>query len=199
MKNVLMVLLMGFVAASYGAVSIDWKASAGFYFTVDPNVGILGDATGNSTYAQLMYSADMTQDAGNAVTGIGLNGNGTGDDIYWSRVTLTEDGVSGNFDDFAAFSSFEGRPWVSGYVYALIFQDNNYGGNDWYFYTPMVPLVNVALGDGNQTIEMNNDLVNGDAIDSGMTVAQSIPEPATFLLFGMGGAGAWILRRRQQA
>lgn len=28
---------------------------------------------------------------------------------------------------------------------------------------------------------------------------QAIPEPATVLLFGIGGMGAWLLRRRQQA
>ena len=35
--------------------------------------------------------------------------------------------------------------------------------------------------------------------DFGSSAWQAVPEPATFLLFGIGGFGAWLLRRRQQA
>jgi hypothetical protein len=34
---------------------------------------------------------------------------------------------------------------------------------------------------------MNTDMVNGNAIDSGPTVAQVVPEPAAIGLIGLGG------------
>ena len=198
-KIVLMMMVIGSVVASYGAITIDWSASAGFYFNADPSVGILGVGTGNSTYAQLMYSADGVQDAGSVVAGQGIktDGNGTGDDIYWTRLTITENGSL--YSDFASFIAQENRGLVSGYAYALIFQDNNVQGGDWYYYTPMITLANTPEGNAGQSIEMNTDLTDGNAINSGSTVAQVIPEPATMLLFGIGGLGAWLLRRRQQA
>jgi len=153
-----------------------------------------------------MYSADGVQDAGSMVAGQGIttNGIGTGDDIYWARVTATENGIPGDFDDFAANGGYESRALVSGYFYAMVFQDNNIQGKDWYYYTPMVAITDVdlsALGTP-QGLEMNTDLTGGNAIDAatkGGLVGQVIPEPATMLLFGIGGFGAWLLRRRQQA
>ena len=91
---------MVFVAASYGIVNVNWSATAGFFWTVDPFEGILGDATGNSTRAQLMYSPDASKDD------IELNGEGFDNDVIWDSLVITENGVSGDFDDYASFGDY---------------------------------------------------------------------------------------------
>ena len=69
--------------------------------------------------------------------------------------------------------------------------------NDWYYYTPMLSLVDITGATPAQGIQMNTDLTNGDPINGGLNNAQVVPEPATFLLFGIGGMGAWLIRRNK--
>ncbi len=202
-KIVIAMMMIGLVATSYGAVDISWLASGGFYFAADPNTGILGlDNSGNSTIAQLMYSPDAIQDAG-SVGGIGLNGLSFagGNDVMWSSLTITADGSS--FAGYAVFPTAQSYQQAgtapAGFVYAMIFQDNVLNAGDWYFYTPMVSVQDITGLMTAQSLQLNNDVDFGDAINSGATTAQVIPEPATMLLFGIGGMGAWLLRRRQQA
>ena len=174
-------LLMGLAAASYGEVQVSWGGSAGFFFNANPGAGILGDGTGKSTVAQLIYSVDLYADRA------GVGGVTTGDDVVWGTLTLTENGISGDGDEWAAFSSYTLRTFVAGHVYARIFQDSDVGVGDWYFYTPMLSLQNVVSNNLPQSLEMNTDLANGNAIDSGSTVAQVVPEPAAIGLIGLGG------------
>ena len=199
MKKLFVVLVIGIATASYGGVEVVWSSAAGFYFTGDPAVGILGDATGNSTVAQLMYSSDNVKDA------INTSGMGVENDVVWDSVTLTEGGVSGDQDDFAYFGTRSyRRAFTSGYVYALIFQDSSVQAGDWYYYTPMVALEDVTGIMFPQTIEMNTDFTWGNAIDSATgdgvsnaglvsqagqvgQVVQAIPEPASALMIGFGG------------
>ena len=174
--------MMGLAVASYGEIDVSWRGSSGFFFNANPSVGILGDATGHSTVAQLIYSVDLYADAA------GIGGVTTGDDVVWGTLTITENGTSGDFDDYAVFSSYESREFVAGYVYARIFQDSGIGVGDWYFYTPMLSLRDLAVPpDLSQSLEMNTDMANGNAIDSGPTVAQVVPEPAAIGLIGLGG------------
>ncbi len=196
MKKILAMLLLGFTTTSYGVVNINWAASGGFYFNADPYVGILGDGTGNSTRAQLMYSPDATQDAGNVGTGIGLDGAGLDNDVILASVTITEDGVPGNMDDYACFAENYTGPFTAGYVYTLIFQDNVYGGNDWYYYTPMVPLQDITSGFP-QIIEMNTDRMYGDAIDFGPNVCQKLA-PSLKELTVNGGTGGGSYANEEQ-
>ena len=199
MKTLLVMLVMGLATASYGSLQVAWCASAGFYFTGDPAVGILGDATGNSTVAQLMFSPDGVKDAINT-SGVGVN-----NDVVLDSVTLTENGVSGDWDDYACFNARDYRQaFTPGYVYALIFQDSNVRAGDWYYYTPMLALEDITGIMFPQVIEMNTDLVWGNAIDSAtggglsnaglvgqvvqtVQVIQVVPEPASALMIGLGG------------
>ena len=183
-KTKTLVLLMGLVvASSYGEVSVSWDAAAGFFFNGIPEVGILGDATGHSTVAQLIYSVDLYADAAK------IGGAATGDDVVWDTITVTEDGIANDsalFDSYACFLAGYERAFVSGYVYARIFQDSDIGVGDWYFYTPMLTLLD-RIDSPPQSLEMNTDMSNGNPVDSGPTVAQVVPEPAAIGLIGLGG------------
>ncbi len=174
-----MIFLMGLAVASYGEVRVNWMGSLGFYFTEDPSVGILGNATGNSTFAQLVFSVDLYADA------VGVGGVATGNDVVWDTITLTEGVNTTGWSDFG--SKMYTQAFVQGYVYARIFQDSGAEAGDWYFYTPMETLRDVTGMDFNQSLELNTDFVNGNAIDSGPTVAQVVPEPAAIGLIGLGG------------
>jgi hypothetical protein len=192
-KIKLLILVMGLaVTSSYGSVKVYWTGSAGFFFSANPSVGILGDATGHSTFAQLIYSVDIYADAA------GIGGATTGDDVVWDILTLSENGISddyegGTWDSFAWFTTgdYQQANFVTGHVYARIFQDSGAEVGDWYFYTPMLELEDITGIAFNQRLEMNTPeaLANltGDAVDSGPTVAQVVPEPAAIGLIGLGG------------
>lgn len=201
MKRAITIAMLSclFVSA-YGIVNIDWEASSGFYFNSNPSIGILGEGTGNSTIAQLMYSPDDTKDS------ILTSKTGNVNDMIWATKTLTENNVGGGYDGYALFSANYTAPtFTNGWVYALIFQDGNVQTGDWYFYTPMYALSDIAgpnpgPAGSAQYIQMNTDAPlfdSGNAINSGFNTAQVVPEPTTFILFACGGIGAWIIRRKQ--
>jgi hypothetical protein len=176
MKKILAILILEclFVSA-YGIVNIDWEAISGFYFSANPSIGILGEGTGNSTIAQLMYSPDNIKD--NILTTKAGNMN----DVVWSTKIITEDGIGGGYDGYALFSeNYTASMFTNGWVYVLIFQDNNVQAGDWYFYTPMYTLSDVEGPDPGpagsaQYIRVNTDAPlfdEGNAIDSGAYTAQ---------------------------
>lgn len=168
-------------------VSIPWTAGAGFYFNSDPSTGILGAETGNSALAQLIYSLDANVDS--ALAGGGVSG----DDVLWDSFTVTEGVNSSEWADFSApiFTT----SYTAGYVYARIFQNNVVSAGDWYYYSSPFLLEDKTEI---QVVQLNTDLANGNAIDSGLTVAQVVPEPATALLLGIGGGIAWLIRLKQR-
>jgi hypothetical protein len=202
-KTALFIAALIMTVVAQAAINIDWKASAGFYFSADDSVGILGDATGNSTYAYLVYDVDTT--VGNIFANSYSIGSSIGDGgTILDSITLTEDMVSGNFDDYAYFSAQNFTDtYTAGYVYAIIFEDDNISNNDWYFNTDPVAITDVSGAIPTQIIEMNSNTVSGDAIDGvppeGFATGQVVPEPATFLMFVLGGIGAWVLRRKNRS
>lgn len=180
------IMLITIASSCYATIQVSWTAGAGFYW--DPTLdGLL--APGGSTIAQLMYSPDATKDD------ITISKIGDVNDVILATYNITEGVNSSIYADFGA-GLFE-DVFAAGYAYALIFQDNVVEAGDWYFYTPMLALEDVAVGGITQDIQMNTDLINGNAINTGATVAQVIPEPATALLFGMGAMGAWLIRRNK--
>jgi hypothetical protein len=198
MRASIIFYLISLTLNSLGTVIVNWSASGGFYFNEDSSVGILGDATGNSTIAQLIYSADENADAAL------INGLASGDDIVWDTITLTEDGIANDDEKFDSFAIFGGSEYTyrqddfqEGYIYARIFQDNDINTGDWYYYTMPIALTDMTSPTPPQSLEMNTDTIYGDPIDSGSTVAQVIPEPATVLLVGTGGIGVWLVHRRK--
>ena len=178
MKERIAALLLGLAATSYGGVYIDWGvAGAGFYFARNPDVGILGSGTGNSTIAQLMYSPDNVKDD------IDPSGTGVVNDVVLASMTITEDGVweSWDYDSYAPCWGEYTGPYTGGYVYAVIFQDDNIQVGDWYFSSPIVAVQNITGAMLPQEIELNADPLNGDAINSGPNARQVVGGGNNFL------------------
>lgn len=185
MKKITVISILACLFVSvYGIVNVDWEASSGFFFNANPSIGILGEGTRNSTIAQLMYSPDNIKDD------ILPNKAGSENDVIWSTKIITENGVSGayEYDGYALFSeNYTAPTFTNGWVYVLIFQDNNAQVGDWYFYTPMYALSDVAgpdpgPADSAQYIQVNTDSPNfdvGNAINSGANTAQvkAAPNP----------------------
>lgn len=196
MKKLLVMLLMGLVATSFGVVNVNWNSTYGyFYGAADPGVGILGpEGSGKSTVAQLVYCG-----VNGIADGVGVGGVTTGDDVVWGSFTITEIGDEANtFSTYAHFASniqnYQ-QAFVSGNVYARIFQDNAIGAGDWYFSSPILALSDITGNNLPQEIELAGSAMQ--SINVGAGTAQVVPEPATFLLFGIGGMGAWLLRRNK--
>jgi hypothetical protein len=202
MKKVL-VLIAAFAVtmAAQAAIDIDWKASAGFYFSSDSGEGILGDASGNSTVAYLVFDSDTTVgaiDPGTYGVGDSIGDGGT----ILSALTITSDTNPGGFDDYAFFSAVNFTDTHSaGNVYAIIFQDDSIGAGDWYWYSDAVAATDVTGAVPTQIIELNADTVLGDPIDgtpgAGFGNGQVVPEPASALLAIIGGGVAWVVRRQK--
>jgi len=180
-----------------------WTASAGFYWSANPGEGILGDGTGNSTLAQLIWSADNVADYANAYNLHFVSG----DDVWLADLIITENGIPGDEDDYAYFTApiFDdgGAIGTGGYIYARIFQDTTVGVGEWYFAGSMVLAEDVdpvaTPPSVPQSYQLNSDTVNGNAIDSfspptGDTV---VPEPTTWALFALGATLLGFVRRRR--
>ena len=170
------------VAVTNGVASAAWGATAGFYFSADPNTGILGPVgSGKSTLAQLMYSPDNTKDS------ILASGAGAVNDVVWDTVTITENGDG--ITEWATFSASTIRAFTNGYVYALIFQDNNVQTGDWYYSTPLLALQKLDTNSSLQKIEMNTDTLYGDPINGAYGAQVVGSAPAGVVLTSSAGAG----------
>ena len=192
-KIVMSMIVSSLVVAAYGNIQVAWDAAGGFYWdangtsTYTPGNTFL--TAGGTTTAQLMFSPDATRDS------IGLNGLGSVNDTLLASFSVSAPDGYAYFDAGLATATY-----TAGYAYALIFQKSAHTAGDWYYYTPMITLADITGSALPQTIEMNTDLANGNAVGKnglGVDSAQVVPEPATFLLFGIGGMGAWLIRRNK--
>ena len=88
--------------------------------------------------------------------------------------------------------------FTGGHFFTRIYQNN--GSNGEYF-------MDIAMGDGanyiynpsNTSTVFSDNVVPAGVNWVGSNGTQVVPEPATALLFGVGGIGAFIVRRNKKA
>jgi len=191
---------VGMLVSACADVNVDWVANAGFIWTAG-DVSLLGDASGNSCLVQLIWSSDSTIGVADANTANYVTGN----DVFLASFVFTENGVPGDFDDYAYWSSPQnyndsGSNPDGGYIYGRIFQDNSIGVGDWYYDGVIVAATDWDPTkeplDPPQAYEFNRDLVNGDYID-GTYGGEVVPEPTTWALFALGAVVVGLRRRRK--
>jgi hypothetical protein len=171
------------VDASNGVASVTWASGYIFYEpTWDSLLGPVG--SGKSTIAQLMYSPDDIKDS------ILPGGAGAVNDVVWDTITLTENG-DGQVE-WGLFSASTVRAGTNGYVYALIFQDNDVQAGDLYVAGPLAALV-----DGAADVNTCVDPGNGEAIN-GVNSAQVIEGSVTYTLTVNSGSGGGSFTNGQQ-
>lgn len=189
----------------------------------DPGYGMLGpDGSGKGTWMQLVsVGVDGKRDwAGAALNTFysGTNSSGVwqaGDDVVLASFNYVEDGIVANDGDnymtyaYGGLQSYVNATFSATPVYARIFQDGTPNVGDWYAFTEILTPLNLVGTDFPQSLSLAPTTTLGiddlatkldPTTNSGIAGnAQVVPEPATLLLFGIGGMGAWLLRRRQQA
>ena len=190
MKKIVVIALTALVAVSVQAdVWLSYAAGAGFYFTGNPSSGILG--SGESTIAQLIYSAD------NVIDDAFAGGATSGNDTVWDTLALTEGGNTSEWGDFAA-QNYDDVSFTAGWVYVRIFQDSVVDVGDAYYSGPMVQLEDLDPAANpqplRQVIQANSDLQNGDELSQ----VVAVPEPASLALYAMGALIIGISRRRRK-
>ncbi len=205
-KTLVIIAAFAFAIAAQAELRITWGATGGFYFNATPGVGILGDGTGNSTAAYLVWDADGI--LGDINAGSYSVGGTIGGATILDAMTIAEDGVANDASQFDSYGWFDAGThndtYAAGYAFAIIFQDGDIGANDWYSYSEALALQDLTGSAFPQIIEMNFSGLSGDAIDvdpdgaGGFGVGQVVPEPATIGLFGLGALSAWIIRRNKQ-
>lgn len=197
-KILILMMVLGFVLSSHATTWIDWGAAFGFndISGVTDNIGLLGDATGNKTIVQLIYSVDSVAD----YVDPGAAGYVSGDDSVLQQFVLTENGVSGDYDDFAFFTStYSNASFSAGYFYGRIFQDDTVALGEKYYDGAVIALVNydalVVPPMTQQTYEMGN-VFTGD----GTELNKVVPEPSTFAMvaFGVAAISGRVLRKRKK-
>ena len=195
------------IASAQANVYVAWTASGGFYGPSDPvdggSDGLLGEGTGNSTIAQLIWSVDAVADVADYSTANYV----TGDDVWLATFTITEDGVGGGFDSWAMFApqTFDdgGAQVAGGYIYARIFQDDSVDLNDWYYDGAVVAASDLdpvgPPADTPQSYDMNRGAhaFGTDEIDDSTWGGQVVPEPTTWALFALGAVVVGLRRRKK--
>ena len=140
------------VAAQY-----NWAASAGF---IDDIGNPILPTIGNHTVAYLVYTPD------NAADPMLPGGVPGGNDVVLDRRIVTNNG--GLWEDYGLFSAktYHGV-YLPGYIYGVIFEDDNPQAGDRYYTAPLDPTA------GFVPHEMNVDFVNGD-MWNGSVIAQGL-------------------------
>lgn len=157
--------------SALAGVDVAWQASGGFYFSADPDTGIL--AEGGTTFAQLIYTPSGT------ISPATPGGGVSGDNVVWQQIEVDTEWADFNAVNFT-------NNFVSGSVFARIFEKDPAEVGDWYYDSALLELQDISDPTPPQKLEMNRDL-DGDAIDGefGAQIQGDAPEPFAITDLGL--------------
>lgn len=124
------------------------------------------------------------------------NGSTGGDDTYLGITTSLTSGKGGLAYWGGTFSAPAGSLAFNDRVYSVLFNAPTMAAATQYKVTTMTD--GIFTGGGNAWFQLPAADADGTYKTTTMSSFQAVPEPATFLLFGIGGMGAFLLRRKQQ-
>jgi len=176
MKCVLVTLLIGACSAysdlTWDCLDLAAKGASNTWF-----VQMFQDVNGDSSLGTIRFAL---------TTGEAAQGTGYADDILLTSYTtslLTAKDVTSFSKNYTSWPAI-----TSNNVYTVIFNSSGIGSANtaWVVDTSVKTITSIspqtyALGSG-----------------SSYGFQAMVPEPTTFLLFGIGGMGAFLLRRKQQ-
>jgi hypothetical protein len=135
---------------------------------------------------------DVSKDGWDA-TSISSTGLTDSDDAYLGETALLDVGKSSFWID--SFSAPAGSLALGDRVYSVLFNASTMVAATQYKVTTMTD--GLYAGGGNAWFELPSSDIDATYTTTTMSTWQAVPEPATFLLFGIGGIGAWIIRRNK--
>ncbi len=174
-KWIIMVVLAG-LAFNSMAGTITWASlDLGSGYTAGWLVALYEDVSKDGWDASMINVANGATDSDDAYIGV------TSSLVVGKAGTIWGD----------IFSAPSGSLITNDRVYSVLFNAPTMAAATQYKVSTMTSQGNswfqLPAADGDDTYQVNT-----------MGSFQAVPEPATFLLFGMGGFGAWLIRRKQR-
>jgi hypothetical protein len=187
-------IVTGLALSAQANIFVQWQASTGFYDEND-NLGILEPISGQTAYAQLIYTPVAAYSSSASAVGGGVDAGFTIIDTF----IITDSGGNDAFATFADIVNVD--PFQAGFIYARVFDGGtgnpaNIVGGTWYYQSALVATVdNNTLNPTIVDIQGNNPTVNNSAFGGDFLFLQ-VPEPSTMAFLGIGGM-ILALRRRK--
>lgn len=213
MKKILLIglLVVAMAASAHAWIGIDWRPGWGIYDMDSPDVSNFDNAnsllSNSSAIWQLIYAGanDAVDPYDTSEGDPGIQDNYvTGDDVVWGeRVVGIGGGTAADGTDWdtwllwqgAGDSAYENTSWdTAGFVYQRIFEGSPIDGVQ---YTSPLFAYNPNWWDGTGTKPLPELMFTENGTGSTPTAGvQTVPEPATMGLLGLGALVMAIRRRR---
>lgn len=133
---------------------------------------------------------DVSKDGWDSTSINVSNGSTGGDDTFLGFTTSLTIGKSGTIWG-SSFSAPGGSLTFNDHIYSVLFNAPTMAAATQYKVTTLTT-------QGNSYYQLPATDIDGAYVTSTMGSFQAVPEPATFLLFGIGGMGAWMVRRKNR-
>jgi hypothetical protein len=136
-------------------------------------VAMYQDVDGLTDLSSLVFYSNDSNNSGDVTTSLSSTITGGAGNHYWESLGNTHPGGM--------------------YAYSVIFNAASLGSASQFLVVDATPFLIPSI-----TLPTQIDFYTPTTVSGTWQNIQAVPEPATFLLFGMGGLGAWLIRRKQR-